>query len=464
MKETRIRWDELNYASLIMQVLRNLWAAALITISAILVYVGVVRLTYQPKYISNATLMVSATDSTNPYNSLTVTQSMAEVFAEVFQSNVLREQVENRMGDDAFTGLIETEVVPETNLLTLSVTAETPEMAFRGLSIIVEEHGDLLTDHIYGNAKLEVIKDPVVPMVPSNPLPLRRNATIVGMLTAILSLAAIAGLCALQDTVGTPKAAQRKLDARLLRTVHHETRNKTYRLRLRRKRTVLHESNKRTYRPRRRKRIAPLINAPLISAAFVEDSQSLCTAVEYHTRKRNQQVILITSSGENEGKSTIAANLALALAGRNKKVALLDCDFRKPSLHKVLEAPVPKEQRFSACMTADNGVDILVEHHGLLLGTSNPNHKTATTLIGDGRLAAFIARLRTQVDYIVLDTPPMLAAADAEAIAHLADTALMVVRADFMPTGAINDCLDNLRNNSPDVAGVVLNNYRSTLL
>ena len=446
MKETRIRWDELNYASLIMQVLRNLWAAALITISAILVYVGVVRLTYQPKYISNATLMVSATDSTNPYNSLTVTQSMAEVFAEVFQSNVLREQVENRMGDGAFTGLIETEVVPETNLLTLSVTAETPEMAFRGLSIIVEEHGDLLTDHIYGNAKLEVIKDPVVPMVPSNPLPLRRNATIVGMLTAILSLAAIAGLCALQDTVGTPKAAQRKLDARLLRTVHHETRNKTYRLR------------------RRRKRIAPLINAPLISAAFVEDSQSLCTAVEYHTRKRNQQVILITSSGENEGKSTIAANLALALAGRNKKVALLDCDFRKPSLHKVLEAPVPKEQRFSACMTADNGVDILVEHHGLLLGTSNPNHKTATTLIGDGRLAAFIARLRTQVDYIVLDTPPMLAAADAEAIAHLADTALMVVRADFMPTGAINDCLDNLRNNSPDVAGVVLNNYRSTLL
>lgn len=446
MNETRIRWDELNYASLIMQVLRNLWAAVLITISAILVYVGCVRLIYQPKYISNATLMVSATDSTNPYNSLTVTQSMAEVFAEVFQSNVLLEQVEKRMGDDIFTGLIETEVIPETNLLVLSVTAETPEMAFRGLSIIVEEHGDLLTDHIYGNAKLEVIKDPVVPMTPSNPLPMQRNATLVGALAAILALTAITGLCALQDTVGTPKAAQRKLDARLLRTVHHENRNKTYRLR------------------RRHKRIAPLINAPLISATFVEDSQSLCTAVEYHTRKRNQQVILVTSSGENEGKSTIAANLALALAGRNKKVALLDCDFRKPSLHKVLEAPIPKEQRFSARMTADNGVEILAEQNGLYLGTSNPNHKTATALIGDGRLAAFIARLRTQVDYVVLDTPPMLAAADAEAIAHLSDTALMVVRADFMPTGAINDCLDNLRSNSPDVAGVVLNNYRSNLL
>ena len=185
--------------------------------------------------------------------------------------------------------------------------------------------------------------------------------------------------------------------------------------------------------------------------------------MEYHTRKRQQQVILVTSSGENEGKSTIAANLALALAGRNKRVALLDCDFRKPSLHKVLEAPIPADKRFSARLTADCGGEILTEHLGLLLGTSNPNHKAATTLINDGRLAAFIARLRTEADYIVLDTPPMLAAADAEAIAKLADTALMVVRADFMPTGAINDCLDSLQASTPDVSGVVLNNYRNRL-
>ena len=445
MRDTHIHWDEINYASLISQTLRNLWVTVLCVLSAILLYVGFARLTYTPKYMSTATLMVGAKDSTNAYNSLTTTQSMAEVFGEVFQSNVLRDKVQQKMGEETFTGVITAEVIPETNLLTITVTADSPEMAFRGLSIIVEEY-DTVSDYLFANAQLQVIKDPVVPLAPSNPLPLRRNCIIIGLLAAILSLSLIVILCALRDTVSTPKAAQRKLDARLLRTVHHETRNKTLRLR------------------RRKKNIAPLITAPLISAAFVEDSQSLCTAVEYHTRKRDQQVILVTSSGENEGKSTIVANLALALAGRNKRVALLDCDFRKPSLHKVLEAPIPKEERFSARLTADCGAEILAEHQGLLLGTSNPNHKAAVTLINDGRLASFIHRLRDEVDYILLDTPPMLAAADAEAIAKLADTAIVVVRADFMPTPAINDCLDNLRGSVSDVSGVVLNNYRRTLL
>ena len=445
MRDTHIHWDEINYASLISQTLRNLWVTVLCVLSAILLYVGLARLTYTPKYMSTATLMVGAKDSTNAYNSLTTTQSMAEVFGEVFQSNVLRDKVQQKMGEETFTGVITAEVIPETNLLTITVTADSPEMAFRGLSIIVEEY-DTVSDYLFANAQLQVIKDPVVPLAPSNPLPLRRNCILIGLLAAILSLSLIVILCALRDTVSTPKAAQRKLDARLLRTVHHETRNKTLRLR------------------RRKKNIAPLITAPLISAAFVEDSQSLCTAVEYHTRKREQQVILVTSSGENEGKSTIVANLALALAGRNKRVALLDCDFRKPSLHKVLEAPIPKEERFSARLTADSGAEILAAHQGLLLGTSNPNHKAAVTLINDGRLASFIHRLRDEVDYILLDTPPMLAAADAEAIAKLADTAIVVVRADFMPTPAINDCLDNLRGSVSDVSGVVLNNYRRTLL
>ena len=305
MRDTYIHWDEINYASLINQTLRNLWVTMLCVLSAILLYVGLARLTYTPKYMSSATLMVGAKDSTNAYNSLTTTQSMAEVFGEVFQSNVLRDKVQQSMGDEAFTGVISTDIIPETNLLTITVTADSPEMAFRGLSVIVEEY-DTVSDYLFANAQLQVIKDPVVPLAPSNPLPLRRNCILIGLLAAILSLSLIVILCALRDTVSTPKAAQRKLDARLLRTVHHETRNKTLRLR------------------RRKKNIAPLITAPLISAAFVEDSQSLCTAVEYHARKRDQQVILITSSGENEGKSPMVANLALALAGRNKRVALLE--------------------------------------------------------------------------------------------------------------------------------------------
>ena len=71
--------------------------------------------------------------------------------------------------------------------------------------------------------------------------------------------------------------------------------------------------------------------------------------------------------------------------------------------------------------------------------------------------------MREEMDYIILDTPPMLAAADSEMLARLADTALLVVRTDYMHTVAINDCLDNLRKSVDDVTGFVLNNYYKTL-
>ena len=76
---------------------------------------------------------------------------------------------------------------------------------------------------------------------------------------------------------------------------------------------------------------------------------------------------------------------------------------------------------------------------------------------------AHVQQLRTQADYVILDTPPMLAAADAEYIAALADTAVLVVRSDFMSTGSINEGLDKLRKSAPEVCGFVLNNYRTTI-
>ena len=251
------------------------------------------------------------------------------------------------------------------------------------------------------------------------------------------------------DTVKTPKAAQRKLDARLLRTIHFEQKNKTLRSKLRRKNS------------------APLITNSLIRKDFIEDNMSFASKLEYHMRKREQKVIMVTSVGENEGKSTIAANLALALAEKNRRVALLDCDFRKPSIHKIFETTVPKEQTISFYLTQDDAESssCVVEDkkHKITLGLSRNAGKNITKLLNNGRLSALLQQLRTRVDYVILDTPPMLVATDAETIAAMADTAVLVVRADYMPTYTVNEGLDRLKKSTPDVCGVVLNNYRTTV-
>ncbi len=449
MEEKTIYLDEINLHSLLFLLLKNLWVVVAVCISAILCYSSFAKLTYSPTYTSSATFMVSAKDSTSAYNSLTTTQSMASVFVEVFESNVLREKIQEKMPDQRFGGTINTVTIPETNLLIVTVTSNEPDISFRALNLLVDNYSSI-SDYVFANAQLEVIKDPVVPIAPSNPLNVKSKYSLILLVSAILSVGGIVALYLLHDTVKTPKAARRKIDARLLRTINHEKKNKTLRSKLRKRNN------------------APLITNSLIKKDFIEDNLSLCSALEYHARKRGQKVILVTSVGENEGKSTIVANLALALAEKGRRVVLLDCDFRKPALHKIFDLPVEKEKTLTSYLLQKEGdpSSYLVESkkHGILLGVSQSTSKSVTKLLNNGKLSALLQKLRDQADYIILDTPPMLATADAEALAAMADTALLVVRADYMPTASINKGLDRLRKSAPDVSGYVLNNYHANLL
>ena len=449
MKDNRLLLNGINPHALVALLVKHLWVCVLTCISAVLCFSSVCRLAYVPEYTSTATFMVSAKDSTNAYNSLTTTQSMASVFVEVFQSNILREKIAEQMPEGTFDGVINTTTIPETNLLIVTVTAPEPDTAFHALTLLVENYSTI-SDYLFSNAQLEVIKDPVVPVAPSNAMNLRDRYPWVMAAAVVGTCVIMVAIYLWRDTVKTPEAARRRIDARLLRTIGHERKNKTFRSKLRRKNT------------------APLIVNRLIKKNFIEDNMSFCSTLEYHMRRRKQQVVLVTSVGENEGKSTVAANLALALAEKQHRVVLLDCDFRKPSIHKIFEVDntdVPllthwilgEADTTEGCLLPD-------KKHGVALGVSKAAGKRLVRLLHNGRLAQLLKLLRREAEYIILDTPPMMAAADVESIAALADTAVLVVRADFMPTSAINEGLDRLRRSAPEVCGFVLNNYRTTIM
>ena len=146
---------------------------------------------------------------------------------------------------------------------------------------------------------------------------------------------------------------------------------------------------------------------------------------------------------------------------------LLDCDFRKPSLHKIFEIQIPSEKSLSAYLLAEDTdpADYLIESkkHGITLGIGKNAGRSINRLLNNGKLSTLLQQLREQYDYVILDTPPMLAAADAEALAAMVDTAVLVVRSDYMPTKSINTGLDRLRKSAPEVCGYILNNHHSNL-
>ena len=444
MEEKTLNFDEINLYALLLLLFKNILVIIAICISGILIFTSFSKMSYTPQYTSTATFMVSAKDGTSAYNSLTTTQSMASVFVEVFQSNVLRDKITEQMPDKKFDGVINTTTVPETNLLLVSVTSPHPNTAFLALNLLVDNYSSI-SDYIFANAQLEVIKDPVVPMTPSNTLNVESKYMVVILFSGLLAVGAIVVIYLLKDTLKTPKSARRKIDARLLRTIRFEKHRKTLR-------SVF-----------RKKKVPLLINGALISKKFIEQNMSACSALEYHARKNNHKVIMVTSVGENEGKSTVASNLALSMAEKNKNVILVDCDFRKPSLFKIFDINHEntmtltdyilrdKEEDFRKCLTNNK--------YGVTLLTCKKATKNMNSILNNGKLKNLFKTLKDQYDYVIVDTPPMLAAADTETIAGMVDTSLLVVRADFMPTSAINNGVERLRKSSPDFCGYILNNY-----
>lgn len=436
------KFDEINLYSVLRDLVRNFWVPLLLVVS---VYLGIdayEKLVFTPEYTSQATFAVSTRGSGTSISSLSLSSDMANVFTQVFQSNVMRDMLTEHMGSEELDARIVPNIIPNTNLMVVSVVSSSPEQSFRALNTVIEIYPEL-SDLMFSNAVLRVIKDPNVPLSPSNRLDMSSTREKLSLAAAVLGLAAVAALSVTRSTVQTPAAARRKIDARLLRSIRHEIKNKTLRA------------------VRKKRNIAPLISSPFISRGFREDNQSLCAKLEYHMRKRDQKVILISSAGENEGKSTVTANLALNLAERGKRVVLLDCDFRKPAIHKIFETPAGEGKDFGFYLTHDEASPEFLQYlrkQNLFIGVNSTGYKYPQRLFTSPKLHSYLQALRAQADYIILDTPPMLVAADAEALASLADVAVLVVREDFMRVQDINDSIDALRTGVPDVAGFVMNN------
>ena len=445
MNEQReIRLEDISALSIVTDVLRNFWVIILAIGSVWMGVSAYAKITYVPEYQSTATLVISSKGETSAFSSLDLTSEMASVFAEVFQSDILREKVAEEMGMETLSGKVTTQVIPETNLLRVSVISDSPEESFRTLDLILDNY-HLVSDYLFGNAILSVIKEPDIPLEPCNGMPGAQKKALYALGGGFLVFIIIVLFSVLRDTVQTPQAAKHKLDGAMLGIISHEEKNKTKRLK---------KANKNS---------AVLITNPLASFAFQESYQNLCGKLDYWMRKKGQKVLVVTSASENEGKSTMSANIALALAGRKRKVLLVDCDLKKPAIQKIFGISKETGKSFIDYLRDDEIKDessFIRQSNGITVAANQNGTKHSQKLIVSDKMKNFIEKQRQQVDYIILDSPPMLITSDVEALAQLADVTLLVVRQDYTMVSDINDCINLLQQKKSDFAGYVLNDYR----
>lgn len=225
-----------------------------------------------------------------------------------------------------------------------------------------------------------------------------------------------------------------------------------------------HEFGKDNEKLIRRNKKAILVDDPVASFRFVESYKKLAAKVEYRMAKNEQKVLVVTSVSENEGKSTVAANLAITLAEQSKRVLLIDGDIRRPSQFLIFGME-PKEENELGEYLRGNGslADVMVpctRKHMLFMGGKNC-YSSSTEMLNSESFFKLMAACRKFVDYVIIDTPPAGIIGDAQIFAHCADAVMIVAKQNYMLAEDINEVMDDFRDNESKILGVVLNGVRS---
>lgn len=187
-----------------------------------------------------------------------------------------------------------------------------------------------------------------------------------------------------------------------------------------------------------------------------EAYRSLRTNIQYSSFDKEYRTIVITSSNPGEGKSITAGNLALTLAEGESKVLLVDCDMRKPSVHKNFK--VTNTHGLSDVLLQKQKVMDVAHNYkdNLYIITSGKIPPNPAEMLASKSMTLFLEEMKKHFDYIVLDTPPTNAVADPQILSTKADGTLFVVRAGVTKKDDVQNSIATLKKVNANIIGTVL--------
>jgi capsular exopolysaccharide synthesis family protein len=192
-----------------------------------------------------------------------------------------------------------------------------------------------------------------------------------------------------------------------------------------------------------------------------EAFRALRTALLLSQAEHPPQVILVTSALPREGKTTAAANLAVTLAQLGDRTVLVDADLRKPGVGRILNLTEGRYAGLSSYLAGASSLELVTVPHpaipNLAAIPTGPLPPNPADLLASHKLADAIAELRSQFKFIVVDSPPIMAATDAVILSVQADGVLLVVRSGETPKEAFTRARDLLVGVKCRLLGVVLN-------
>lgn len=204
---------------------------------------------------------------------------------------------------------------------------------------------------------------------------------------------------------------------------------------------------------------------PVTEAGFQyqEAVKSLRTNLQFVALEKECKKIVVTSSIPGEGKSTLSVNLSISLAEAGHKVLLIDCDLRKPRIHKLLNIRNAEYKGITQVLTGANLSDSIlnIPSLGIRVMVADAIPPNPAELLGSDRMKSLVEQLEKRYDYIIFDTPPVSVVTDAAVLSTMADGVILVVRQKYATFDQVTQAKRNLQAVNAPIVGAVLSCYDS---
>ena len=397
------------------------------------------RMSYRPQYLASATFTVTVDNQslygTGSYNNNTTASQLESTFPYLLTSGSLSKIIAADLGVQTLNGLISASVMPDTNLFTIEVRSENPQTARDILDSVIQNYPQV-AEQVIGSTKLEMLDYTGVPTEPVSLPNFARSTVKGGILGLILGLLFLMGYAINRQTIQREEDIQKYIHAECLSVIPLAAEKK--------------RSHAQTW--------TALIDNPHIPQGFVESIRVLRTHLEREARKHESKVLLVSSTAPGEGKSTIAANIAMSLAMNGKKVLLMDCDIRNPSLGRILG--IKKGKGVYEFISGKAKLDEVLQYdkaHQIYVLPGGKPYSDASEILDCQRMRELLKSARASMDYVILDTAPVGMLTDTAVLAELTDGVLFVIKHDYAKTSHIVEAVEQLSESHVPMLGCVLN-------
>ena len=393
---------------------------------------------YVPMYQASASFTVQMTNTfsnSQHYYNAAAAKQMATTFPHILTSGVMTQQVKDRMGITHMPAISATSM-GETNIFTLKVTSTDPQLSYDVLQCVIEVYPEV-AEFVVGPTVLTFISESGVPVNPTDSPSYAKSALLGIVLGAAVWAGASLAYWVTHRTVSSEEELKKVVNVACLG-------------RLPRVGGV-------------KKKGCPTLNPSNDKFGFSESVRLLRVRTEKALAPLGNTV-LVTSSIANEGKTTVSINLALAMARKGRKVLLVDCDLRNPSVARTLG--MENDAGMSDYLRSRIDLERIIRQgpqEGLFVVAGGKPVNHPEDLLSRQPAQRFIETVRKNFDFIILDTPPCALMPDAAELLALADGAILTVRQDHANVSQITEGVQMLFDSKKPIIGCVLNMTRPKL-